>query len=65
MLADDDLGVPELGMMLATDLVVLDHYDGSAILVANAILPAPAADGAVDPAQVPRRTTTRSAGWTR
>ncbi|GAA1900019.1 anthranilate synthase component I [Asanoa iriomotensis] len=42
-LADDDLGVPELGMMLATDLVVLDHYAGSAILVANAILP-PAAD---------------------
>ncbi|SNT53551.1 anthranilate synthase component 1 [Asanoa hainanensis] len=38
-LADDDLGVPELGMMLATDLVVLDHYAGSAILVANAILP--------------------------
>jgi len=37
--ADDDLGVPELGMMLATDLVVLDHYAGSAILVANAILP--------------------------
>jgi anthranilate synthase component 1 len=26
-------------MMLATDLVVLDHFDGSAILVANAILP--------------------------
>ncbi len=38
-LTEDDLGVPELGMMLATDLVVLDHYDGSAILVANAILP--------------------------
>jgi anthranilate synthase component 1 len=34
-------------MMLATDLVVLDHYAGSAILVANAILPAPGerADG--------------------
>ena len=32
--------MPELGMMLATDLVVLDHYDGSAILVANAVLPA-------------------------
>jgi anthranilate synthase component 1 len=44
-LADDDLGVPELGMMLATDLVVLDHYAGSAILVANAILP-PEADEA-------------------
>jgi anthranilate synthase component I len=37
--AEDDLGVPELGMMLATDLVVLDHFEGSAILVANAILP--------------------------
>jgi len=38
-LAYDDLQVPELGMMLATDLVVLDHYDGSAVLVANAVLP--------------------------
>ncbi|MBO0867061.1 MAG: chorismate-binding protein, partial [Micromonosporaceae bacterium] len=38
-LAEDDLRVPELGMVLATDLVVLDHYTGSALLVANAILP--------------------------
>lgn len=38
-LVHDDLLLPELGMMLATDLVVLDHYDGSAMLVANAILP--------------------------
>jgi len=37
-LAEDDLGLPELGMMLATDLVVLDHYEGAAILVANAIV---------------------------
>ncbi|MFF5172136.1 anthranilate synthase component I [Micromonospora sp. NPDC000089] len=44
-LTEDDLGVPELGMMLATDLVVLDHYDGSAILVANAVLPPPDAPG--------------------
>jgi anthranilate synthase component 1 len=36
--AVDDVPLPELGMMLATDLVVLDHHDGSAILVANAIL---------------------------
>ena len=36
--ADDDLHVPELGMLLATDLVVLDHFTGSALLVANAIL---------------------------
>lgn len=45
--AGDDLRLPELGMMLATDLVVLDHYDGSAILVANAVL----ADDADDQAK--------------
>jgi anthranilate synthase component 1 len=38
-LSTDDLRIPELGMVLATDLVVLDHYEGSAVLVANAILP--------------------------
>jgi anthranilate synthase component 1 len=36
-LTTDDLHVPELGMMLATDLAVLDHADGSVLLVANAI----------------------------
>ncbi|AEV82700.1 anthranilate synthase subunit I [Actinoplanes sp. SE50] len=36
--AADDVPLPELGMMLATDLVVLDHHDGSALLVANAVL---------------------------
>ena len=46
-LAEDDLRVPELGMMLATDLVVLDHYDGSATLVANAVLPPEATPAAV------------------
>ena len=35
--APDDLGLPELAMMLATDLAVLDHADGSILLVANAI----------------------------
>ncbi|GAB2589769.1 anthranilate synthase component I [Paractinoplanes abujensis] len=44
--AEDDLALPELGMMLATDLVVLDHFDGSAILVANAVLAADADDQA-------------------
>jgi anthranilate synthase component I len=38
-LSANDLAVPELGMVLATDLVVLDHFEGSAVLVANAILP--------------------------
>jgi anthranilate synthase component 1 len=36
-LAKDDLELPELSMMLATDLAVLDHEDGSLILIANAV----------------------------
>jgi anthranilate synthase component 1 len=35
--AADDLHAPELAMMLATDLAVLDHADGSLLLIANAI----------------------------
>ena len=35
--APDVLGIPELAMMLATDLAVLDHADGSLLLVANAV----------------------------
>ncbi|MCE1179558.1 MAG: anthranilate synthase component I [Micrococcales bacterium] len=35
--APDVLGVPEVAMMLATDLAVLDHTDGSLLLIANAI----------------------------
>ncbi|WFE29342.1 anthranilate synthase component I [Solwaraspora sp. WMMD791] len=46
-LTADELGLPEFGLLLATDLVVLDHYDGTAILVANAVLPESA-----DPATV-------------
>ncbi|MFE3205073.1 anthranilate synthase component I [Embleya sp. NPDC055664] len=33
----DDLRIPELMMFLATDLAVLDHVDGSVLLIANAI----------------------------
>ncbi len=33
--APDDLGMPELAMMLVTDLAVLDHSDGTILLVAN------------------------------
>jgi anthranilate synthase component I len=32
----DDLGMPELALMLVTDLAVLDHTDGSVLLIANA-----------------------------
>jgi len=33
----DVLGLPELAMLLATDLAVLDHSDGSLLLIANAV----------------------------
>jgi anthranilate synthase component 1 len=35
-IAPDDLGMPELAMMLVSDLAVLDHSDGTILLVANA-----------------------------
>ncbi|MGH6654403.1 MAG: anthranilate synthase component I [Actinocrinis sp.] len=35
--AVDDLALPELSMLLAGDLAVLDHSDGSVMLIANAI----------------------------
>jgi len=42
--AEDDLRHPEVGMMLATDLVALDHFEGAAILIANAIVSAGAGE---------------------
>jgi anthranilate synthase component 1 len=33
----DDLGMPELALMLVTDLAVLDHTDGSVLLIANVL----------------------------
>ena len=33
----DELGVPEAAMLLATDLAVLDHWDGVVWIIANAI----------------------------
>lgn len=32
-----DAGLPEIAMVLATDVAVLDHSDGSVLLIANAI----------------------------
>lgn len=37
-LAADDLQVPELVMLLATDLAALDHHEGTVTLIANAVL---------------------------
>ncbi|MGV1035703.1 MAG: anthranilate synthase component I [Candidatus Nanopelagicales bacterium] len=35
---EDDLGLPEVAMLVASDLAVLDHYDGSVLLIANIVL---------------------------
>ena len=49
--AVDDLGLPELQFMLATDLAVLDHLDGTILLVANVIRGlSPGADSDADQA---------------
>lgn len=37
-LTEDDLGLPEVAMLVASDLAVLDHYDGSVLLIANVVL---------------------------
>jgi anthranilate synthase component 1 len=42
----DELGMPELAMMLVTDLAVLDHGDGTVLLIAN-VLPGGSYDDAV------------------
>ncbi len=34
---EDELRLPELTMLLTSDLAVLDHWDGSVLLIANAI----------------------------
>jgi len=36
-LAEDDLKLPELIMLLATDLAALDHHEGAVTLIANAV----------------------------
>ena len=45
--AVDDLGMPELALMLVTDLAVLDHHDGTVLLIANAVRGAEGYDDAV------------------
>lgn len=36
-LAEDDLELPEMVMLLATDLAALDHHEGTVTLIANAV----------------------------
>jgi anthranilate synthase component 1 len=33
----DELGIPELAMLLATDIAALDHHEGTVTLIANAL----------------------------
>ena len=42
--------LPELTMLVATDLAVVDHHEASVLLVANALVPADADPSAVDAA---------------
>ncbi|NHD17072.1 MULTISPECIES: anthranilate synthase component I [unclassified Actinopolyspora] len=35
--AEDDLGLPEMVMLFATDLAALDHHEGTITLIANAV----------------------------
>ncbi|MGH3795355.1 MAG: anthranilate synthase component I [Pseudonocardiaceae bacterium] len=55
-LAVDDQRVPELVMLLATDLAALDHHEGTVTLIANAMLSPPSSadrgDGDGSPARV-------------
>ncbi len=44
-LTTDDLQVPELVMLLATDLAALDHHEGTVTLIANAVLDRPLSAG--------------------
>jgi anthranilate synthase component I len=46
--ATDDLGLPELTMLVATDVAVVDHYEASVLLVANALVPPGASAEALD-----------------
>jgi len=48
-IAPDEIGMPEIAMMLVTDLAVLDHTDGTVLLIAN-VLPGAGADAAYDDA---------------
>ena len=46
--APDETGMPELAMMLVTDLAVLDHSDGTVLLIANVLPGADVLPGGAD-----------------
>ena len=48
--AEDDLGLPELTMLLVTDLAAVDHHECSVTLIANAVVHAGMSAGELDAA---------------
>jgi len=48
--AVDDLGFPELGMLLVTDLAAVDHHECTVVLIANAIVDPGMGDAELDAA---------------
>src|SRR4051812_118725 len=48
--AVDDLGLPELTMLLVTDLAAVDHHECTVVLIANALLQADMDTDALDEA---------------
>ncbi len=48
--AADELGVPELTMLLATDIAAVDHHECSVVLIANAIVDDSMSDDELDKA---------------
>lgn len=56
-LAADDLRLPDLLLLLATDMAAVDHHEGTITLIANAV------NWDDTPNASPRRTTARWRGW--
>src|SRR5262249_59525960 len=48
--AVDDLGFPELSMLLVTDLAAVDHHECTVVLIANAIVHPGMGEAALDAA---------------
>ena len=57
-LAVDDLGLPDMLLLLATDIAAVDHHEGTITLIANAV------NWNGTDERVDGPTTTRWPGWT-
>ena len=55
----DDLDIPELAMVLASDLAVLDHHEREVVVIANAIAATTVTPGSTRPTPMPSTARTR------